>query len=230
MKGKGRAEETSGNPWTFLVSLSLFLLSIPSLSLADKCTGVTKDIALSYNLLDEFGEQTSVARIDGTLVITCVNPGSQLPDLWGGTSRIPDTVAKREPGGKFRIRIQAETAKVVREEIKCYCGGKTTLRSRHDVLIEHILCSPSLTQNCTNTQLCRLESDGNGGMCESSADVCVDAPSVPSTYPYRLLGISMEYCTALKKAENEEWGQVEVQKTTNDSSFRKFDLLLIYCG
>ncbi len=219
MQGKQISAEIKVKPWALnLVSLPLFLLSFPSLSVAGKCKGAsTGDIALSYNLLDEFGEQTSVARMGGTLNIVCKHYGDDRP---GVKSITKGEFPSPDEDGKLRIKIEPENVKKMETDIYCYCAGDNAKIS-NTLKIKKVLCSPiqSEPSPCSKSELCHLEKDGKTRGCMSSADLCLVGDQDP-LYPYHLWIpqasslSSNRYCGALKKAENEESGQVELDNAT----------------
>ncbi len=214
MRGKRRSAEIKVQPWIFLASL---LVCFPSLSIAEKCKGATGDIGLSYNLLDEFGEQTSVARMGGTLNIVCKNYGDEPPVL-------PEVQETWTPPplevGKFKIVIDHENFGKMEDGVfRCFCGDKSEKSSLLEIK-QVVLCSPIQDQAspCSKSQLCHAKPDGTRD-CKSGADLCFVGQQDP-LYPYHLWIpqasslSSIRYCGALKKAENEESVQVEFDNAT----------------
>ncbi len=232
MQGMGRSAEIKVKPWAFLVFLPLVLLSFPSLSLADHCAGANEDIALSYILMDEFGEQTSVARIGGTLVITCENHGENPPGVLATRRTRHHKFPSPDDDGKLKIKIEPKNVKGM--EIYCYCGQEESISSKETLDIKNVLCSPIQdgASPCSKTEVCDHKSDGTR-FCESGVELCTDGDQTPH-FPYRLWGLSdgqptlssISYCKALKKAENEKLGQVEFDGATADfqSWWSKFEV------
>ncbi len=193
MRGKGRPVEVKVGPWLSLLSLAIFLLSFP---LADSSCD------FSYALQDEFGQETTVARMGGTLVIACKTTGSWL---------CPKSIPNTQKNGKFEIEIKPDI-RILQKEIKCCCDQAFSV---NDVMIKDFLCSPSQDSACSNTELCHRKPDGTVD-CKQGADVCVVAGT--RNPAYQIGGStpgsikSMEYCEALKTPEkNEVLGQVEVR-------------------
>ncbi len=224
---KGRLAEVHVKQWILFI-LSFFLISFPPPSLAVKTCAEGADrseIKISYSLRDEFGEETSVAWIGGTLVIGCKNDGSK-----PCTSSEKDVPNTKEEDGTFVIKIVREVLEVVASGIRCCCGAKDQIASSdYAVRLNEVLCSPSLNQDCPPTQLCHLKSDGTTG-CTAEKDVQFCPKTSASQLPaskYLLCGISsknaipcMKYCKSLEKEENvKQWGQFEIKEDVDFFTF-----------
>ncbi len=195
MREIGKSAKGKVNPWLFLFPLTIFLLSFP---LADSSCDI------SYIILqDEFGQETTVARMGGRLLITCKTSGSSV------CKKVPST----PKDGKFEIAINPG---IINERIQCCCNG-TSGGSWDGVMIKHLLCSPSQASGCSNTELCHQKSD-TATECKQAADVCVDARP-PNPVSYQLRGrspeensiVNIEYCKALKMPEENDQVELEVK-------------------
>ncbi len=201
MRGIGRVR-----PWLSLLSLTIFLLSFPLAAAV-----ISSSCDLSYILLDEFGQETSVARTGGSLFITCKTAGSSVCP----SSNITGTEGK---DGKFEITIKPE---MFGKYIRCCCANGT--ESWNYVKLNQLPCIPSQGSNCSNTELCHQKSD-RGTVCKRRADVCLDTNFTRNSEAYRLRGISlwrqgkgktsvenMEYCEALMAPKENDQVEVEVK-------------------
>ncbi len=182
-----------------ILFIPLFLISFPPASLGiGDCDGANGAINISYSLLDEFHQETSVVRVGGTLIVRCGNTGTYPPALYSMAAEIvPSTEWVNH---EFRIKIGPNIAK---KPIRCSCGQDKSKQSSELVKMEDFLCGPTQNANCWN----------------AAADVCVDGPQMLE-YPYKLRVKSAEnpnsmdtqkYCKTLAKAQYEKWGQWEVE-------------------
>ncbi len=209
MRPEGISPKVSIKPWIFLFSLSLHV-SFPFTSFGQSCTKPE----ISYIVKDEFGVETSVPRVGGTLEITCTKYGTPKPVIFNGATEVDQDV-KYKGHGKFEIKINSRFA-----ELRCACGNEKSLKSTDRIGVENVLCNPKDAVCPDSAELCWLQTDGTG-KCGGSRKSCVEggAKETPPGYTLHVFVKSTagmeakKSCEALLEGNNEKWGQVELKSS-----------------
>ncbi len=175
-----------------------------------------------------------MARVGGTLEITCTEYGTTEPVLVflneGNFQQVDREDMDDKGDGKFLFKINSEFASKYRKnEFACACGGNAGLHplSSDRVDVREVLCRPQDTVCPDGAGHCWLQADGTG-KCGGSGTICVKGKETPPVTAFQMVVQSKtvmsmkKSCEALTEENIEKWGQVELKEgSLSESTFSK---------
>ncbi len=201
---------------TFLL---LVLLLVPTTCVASTCR-------ISIELKDEFGDETSVSRIGGSLWIRCNSNGSVSNTYLRYVNASTDI--RGEQSGKWVIKIDPkdvnwekafwEHKKMFQKtKILCECvtDGKTDRSNGIDVP-SPILCASGSQHECKENYVCLVNADTGEPYCEEVGGIGCGRPAFVQRETFLCPKKSgpppIDECSFINKIGNPEypWPEVEV--------------------